>query len=423
MRTWYKPIAIFLSAFMFFMHPLALLATEVATSTSPASTSGLNGIPNNFLFTQDMYNGLDSEQVRMLQILLNSDSRTVVKLTGPGSQGNETTYFGNATQNAVERFQIIYKSVILEPLGFSNPTGIIGARSRSVLNQILDNTKNNLPSSTETTSLDITTTTASTTPLSITTASVPSATVETSYSGTIQGIGGNESYNWVVLYGSLPSGITARSGVCVTSPCKAPFTLSGTPKSAGSYTFIVRISSGNQYVTKEFVINVQDRAGSTTQNNTSNNTNNDLFTYNPGTSAASATGTSNSSSSNANIGVAAGIVGAAAISSAIGKSSSSGGVRTVFGGRIVYVQYCTCTAFILLFIYDVDLKSVIQLLYIPGVSRLFQAYNVFQPGPQVLGGYIQSGVPCMVYAGTSCVQVGSPTGIIDFLRGVGTSAQ
>lgn len=113
MSSWYKPVSIFLSGFLFFMHPLALLATEVSTGTSPSSA--LSAIPNDFVFTQDLYNGVDSSQVRMLQIFLNSDSRTVVNSTGPGSPGNETTYFGSATQRAVDRFQTIYRSVILDP--------------------------------------------------------------------------------------------------------------------------------------------------------------------------------------------------------------------------------------------------------------------------------------------------------------------
>ncbi len=101
----------------------------------------------------------------------------------------------------------------------------------------------------------------------------------------------------------------------------------------------------------------------------------------------------------------------------VGTSAASPG----FGGRLIYVQYCTCTAFLLLFIYDFSKKSVIQLMYIPGYSKLLSQYSVWSPGPLVLGGYTYAASPCMVYAGTSCVSIGVPTGTIDFIRGIGTS--
>jgi len=463
MKTWYKSIAIFLSAFMFFMHPLALIASEVAISTSAIMTSQ---IPTNFLFTQDMYNGITNNEVKMLQIFLNGDSRTVVNRTGPGSTGNETTYFGNATQNAVERFQLIYKSVILDPIGFTSPTGIVGARSRSVLNKILDNLRNGRPTDTNvfvgavvantatstagtvsnnllfqtaqvgTTTINNSTSTNATTSvaLQIPTNTIPQATVGNDYIAIIQGLGGNSSYDWSILYGSLPNGITARTSTCIASPCKTPLLLSGKPTSAGSYTFIVRLVSGNTYVTKELVINIQDRPGTITQNSTTTST----PTFNPATYAQTATTTntitppsSSSASSGSNIGLAVGILGGAAAVSAISSASSDsggssggggGGPRTVFGGKITYVFYCTCMASYLLYIYDFDLKSVIQLMFIPGVSTLHQKYNVYAPGPTVLGGYTQGSIGCYYYAGTSCSSWGSPTGVIDTLRGVGTTA-
>lgn len=407
MSSWYKPVSIFLSGFLFFMHPLALLATEVSTGTSPSSA--LSAIPNDFVFTQDLYNGVDSSQVRMLQIFLNSDSRTVVNSTGPGSPRNETTYFGSATQRAVDRFQTIYRSVILDPIGLTSPSGVIGSRSRSVLNKILDNLRNNIPANTNvftgttvlsngnsnntstfntrptlslavpssaaigtqvnlngtgfsttenfiklgdlyaakadsqngtslsfvvpellgpectfstanglscsaigsltevgrtyplsvktlngtTTSISFTVATSTATStaietLRITTSNIVPATVGSSYSATISAEGGSESYNWSVLYGSLPNGIVARGAVCIASPCKAPLNLSGVPTVAGSYTFIVRVSSGNQYVTKELVINVGERSSTvpTTTTTTGTTGTDGIFKYTPETSSS-----------------------------------------------------------------------------------------------------------------------------------------
>lgn len=455
MSKWYKSIAIFLSAFMFFMHPLALIASEVGAST--INTAAVAQIPSDFQFTQDMYNGLDSEQVRMLQKFLNSDKQTLVKATGPGSPGNETTYFGNATQNAVERFQVIYKSVILDPIGFTSPTGIVGARSRSVLNQILSNLRNNLSANTNifigrsvqntatstaatvnnnllfqsvntgTSSLNVATTTAtstaSSTPLQIETNSIPVAMVGSAYSAEIQATGGNSSYSWSILYGSLPNGVTGRGVTCIASPCQGPLILSGTPTSAGSFTFIVRLTSGNQYVTKELVINIQDNSQIATTTKNSAETTGGLFTYNPPTSPSSNTSSNSNSSSGSNVGAAVAVVGAAVAVGAIASAASSAAMPG-FGGRLVYVQYCTCTAFLLLFIYDNDKKMVIQLMYIPGYSKLLSQYNIFASyGQQVLGGYTYGATGCYVYAGTSCVSIGAPIGIIDAIRGIGSSLQ
>jgi peptidoglycan hydrolase-like protein with peptidoglycan-binding domain len=54
---------------------------------------------------RDLYRGMSGEDVRTLQIALNADGYTVAT-TGSGSAGNETTYFGPATEAAVIRFQI-----------------------------------------------------------------------------------------------------------------------------------------------------------------------------------------------------------------------------------------------------------------------------------------------------------------------------
>jgi len=288
-----------------------------------------------------------------------------------------------------------------------------------------------------TTTIDNSTSTNATTTivaLQIPTNTIPQATVGNDYIAIIQGLGGNSSYDWSILYGSLPNGVTARTSTCIASPCKTPLLLSGKPTSAGSYTFIVRLVSGNTYVSKELVINIQDRPGTVTQNSTTTNT----TIFNPANYAQTATTTntttppsSSSASSGSNIGLALGILGGAAAVSAISSASSNsggssggggGGPLTVFGGKITYFFYCTCMASYLLYIYDFDLKSVVQLMFIPGVSTLHQQYNVYAAGPTVLGGYTQGSSGCYFYNGESCSSFGSPTGIIDTLRGVGTTA-
>ncbi len=53
---------------------------------------------------------MKGEDVKELQKYLNNHNY-IVSLTGPGSQGNETTYFGLKTKQAVIKFQLTHKLV------------------------------------------------------------------------------------------------------------------------------------------------------------------------------------------------------------------------------------------------------------------------------------------------------------------------
>jgi peptidoglycan hydrolase-like protein with peptidoglycan-binding domain len=53
---------------------------------------------------------------------------------GPGSRGNETSYFGLATQNAVTRFQKAYQ------IGDATSYGLVGPMTRAKLNELYGNT-------------------------------------------------------------------------------------------------------------------------------------------------------------------------------------------------------------------------------------------------------------------------------------------
>lgn len=68
--------------------------------------------PYGFIFLYDMKQGTTLTDVQYLQEILNSDTRTMVTDTGFGSPGNETTYFGEKTKNAIIRFQELYAADI-----------------------------------------------------------------------------------------------------------------------------------------------------------------------------------------------------------------------------------------------------------------------------------------------------------------------
>jgi glucose/arabinose dehydrogenase len=82
----------------------------------------------------------------------------------------------------------------------------------------------------------------------ITTASLPNGTVNVAYSATLAGSGGTTPYSWAVASGSMPGGLTLNptSGL-----------INGTPTSAGTFNFIVRLSDSSnpvRSVTKAFGI-------------------------------------------------------------------------------------------------------------------------------------------------------------------------
>lgn len=80
------------------------------------------------MFTKDLSLGMTDPQVKELQQVLNKNPQTQLSVSGPGSPGNETQYFGPITQAAVIKFQKLHKI---------NPSsGYVGPLTRAVLNTI-----------------------------------------------------------------------------------------------------------------------------------------------------------------------------------------------------------------------------------------------------------------------------------------------
>lgn len=80
--------------------------------------------------------GMSGADVRALQQFLNSDPMTVVAVSGPGSKGYETMFFGPATKAAVIKFQNKYRLQVLAPVGLSQGTGFVGPATRSYVNSL-----------------------------------------------------------------------------------------------------------------------------------------------------------------------------------------------------------------------------------------------------------------------------------------------
>lgn len=88
---------------------------------------------NAYTFSRDLKLGDSGEDVRALQISLNADIQTRIAVSGDGSPGYETAFFGEKTQSAVIRYQNIYKNEVLTPLGLTSGTGYVGSATRKQL--------------------------------------------------------------------------------------------------------------------------------------------------------------------------------------------------------------------------------------------------------------------------------------------------
>ncbi len=92
----------------------------------PAVPSGISKL------NKMLKKGMRSADVVLLQQLLNKDPETAVALSGDGSPGFESDYFGPLTLKALQKFQVKH--------GIANPSdegyGLVGPKTRAKLNQI-----------------------------------------------------------------------------------------------------------------------------------------------------------------------------------------------------------------------------------------------------------------------------------------------
>jgi hypothetical protein len=74
--------------------------------------------------------------VEELQAFLNTHG-FIIASSGPGSPGNETSYFGFATKTALIRFQNAYASSILTPEGLAYGNGVLGPATKAEIESLL----------------------------------------------------------------------------------------------------------------------------------------------------------------------------------------------------------------------------------------------------------------------------------------------
>ena len=83
------------------------------------------------VFSRTLTIGSTGEDVRELQKVLNTNVLTQVSVSGIGSPGYESTYFGPLTAAAVSKYQELHATEILFPIGLTVGTGVFGERTRA----------------------------------------------------------------------------------------------------------------------------------------------------------------------------------------------------------------------------------------------------------------------------------------------------
>lgn len=116
-----------------FLKRIYIVVVAVVTLFSLSASSVFAG----YVFNKNLRLGDTDIDVKELQMFLNTDEMTRVASEGPGSAGNETTYFGPATARAVALFQNKYAEEILAPFGLMFGTGILGSGTRAKINTLL----------------------------------------------------------------------------------------------------------------------------------------------------------------------------------------------------------------------------------------------------------------------------------------------
>lgn len=104
------------------------------TVTPPSPTSPNPACP--YTWMRDLQFSDTGADVQQLQRFLNHDPETQLAVSGIGSPGQESSFYGELLSQAVSKFQVKYRSEVLSPLGLVDPTGVFGPAARAHANYL-----------------------------------------------------------------------------------------------------------------------------------------------------------------------------------------------------------------------------------------------------------------------------------------------
>lgn len=116
--------------------PTGKAKTACDALTSQASTPA-STVADSFRFTKTLKKGDRLDEVRHLQVFLNTHGFGLTSGTELGAPGHETDFFGLLTFDAVKRFQAAYTAEILTPVGLTFPSGFFGPSTMKKANAML----------------------------------------------------------------------------------------------------------------------------------------------------------------------------------------------------------------------------------------------------------------------------------------------
>ena len=105
-------------------------------STAASTTTNVKKNTKPYQFTRQLQLGMSGEDVRQLQIFLNTHG-FVIAAGGSGAPGHESRAFGSRTKAALVRFQEANAKDILKPQGKTKGTGMLGPWTMKIINALI----------------------------------------------------------------------------------------------------------------------------------------------------------------------------------------------------------------------------------------------------------------------------------------------